>query len=246
MRLDDKKFTEMFVLSQLRELYKEFPSGIIKSGESPDFLLKITPRKSIGIEITRVFHRDIHGVIDTESDLRTVFMEQLKARLRDFLPIGVWICLRFNHRYLLSPENFLSNLIGTTVAMRKAILAAREQKSIRLLPIKKLPPALLFISLGIMPDREAEIWEIDSEPLPASQFCDLVKERIFAKEGKAQLYHKKRVHQLWLLLYAFRVPKGAAEYFRTYPFSVGNHWERIILLELENSKLYELSNGDRL
>ena len=34
--------------------YKEFPKGKLVGSESPDFILKITPRKSIGIEITKI------------------------------------------------------------------------------------------------------------------------------------------------------------------------------------------------
>lgn len=45
---------EILILELFRNNYAGFPKGKLIKSESPDFILKINPRKSIGIEITRL------------------------------------------------------------------------------------------------------------------------------------------------------------------------------------------------
>jgi len=47
-----KSIQERIVLDRFRQSYKDFPSGRIIKSESPDFLIRISPKKSIGIELT--------------------------------------------------------------------------------------------------------------------------------------------------------------------------------------------------
>ncbi|MCW0482570.1 hypothetical protein [Gaoshiqia sediminis] len=53
----DKQY-EKQILLQFADLYGEFPKGKLVAGESPDFLLKIKPRKAIGIELTELKGQD--------------------------------------------------------------------------------------------------------------------------------------------------------------------------------------------
>ena len=45
---------EILILELFRKCYADFPKGKLIKSESPDFILNITPKKSIGIEITRL------------------------------------------------------------------------------------------------------------------------------------------------------------------------------------------------
>jgi ATP adenylyltransferase/5',5'''-P-1,P-4-tetraphosphate phosphorylase II len=45
---------EILILDLFRKNYPDFPKGKLMKSESPDFILKIAPKKSIGIEITRL------------------------------------------------------------------------------------------------------------------------------------------------------------------------------------------------
>lgn len=47
-----KSGRERAILDRFRHGYKEFPKGKLIKSESPDFILKISPKKSIGIELT--------------------------------------------------------------------------------------------------------------------------------------------------------------------------------------------------
>jgi hypothetical protein len=45
---------EIMILELFRKSYAVFPKGKLVKSESPDFILNLSPRKSIGIEITRL------------------------------------------------------------------------------------------------------------------------------------------------------------------------------------------------
>ena len=55
--LNEKKTYEIAVLDSFRVLLPDFPKGVLFPGESPDFILSLTPRTKIGIELTRLNQR---------------------------------------------------------------------------------------------------------------------------------------------------------------------------------------------
>ena len=59
--MEEKKIKEVAILELFRDLYPEFPKGIINAAESPDFILSMGPRKKIGIELTRLNQRIPHA-----------------------------------------------------------------------------------------------------------------------------------------------------------------------------------------
>lgn len=48
-----KKQSERIILDLFKELYDEFPKSRVVSSECPDFLLKCSPHRTIGVELTR-------------------------------------------------------------------------------------------------------------------------------------------------------------------------------------------------
>ena len=50
--MNDKKRSESVIINLFRKNFPGFPKGLLKPSESPDFILGITPRQKIGIELT--------------------------------------------------------------------------------------------------------------------------------------------------------------------------------------------------
>jgi hypothetical protein len=50
----DKDSEEWLVMRYFREKYTDFPRGKLVKSESPDFILKLSRKRSIGIEMTRL------------------------------------------------------------------------------------------------------------------------------------------------------------------------------------------------
>lgn len=58
MTLPVKIHKEKLVLELFRRYYNEFPKGRLQKTESPDFILKISTKKSIGIELTELYNHN--------------------------------------------------------------------------------------------------------------------------------------------------------------------------------------------
>ena len=54
--MNEKKQAESFIIRRFKEHCPDFPKGSLKPSESPDFILGITPRQKIGIELT-ILHK---------------------------------------------------------------------------------------------------------------------------------------------------------------------------------------------
>ncbi len=63
---------EKEVLEEFRKRYKDFPKGKVNKTESPDFIIRVSKKKSIGIELTQL------TADKTEADH---FFDNLKALL---------------------------------------------------------------------------------------------------------------------------------------------------------------------
>jgi hypothetical protein len=50
----NQKEEERLIIEYFRKHYSAFPKGRLAKSESPDFILKVHPKNSIGIEITRL------------------------------------------------------------------------------------------------------------------------------------------------------------------------------------------------
>ena len=45
---------ELLIMEQFRKEFKEFPKGKLLKSESPDFILRVSPKNTIGIELTKL------------------------------------------------------------------------------------------------------------------------------------------------------------------------------------------------
>jgi len=45
---------ELLIMEQFRNEFNEFPKGKLQKSESPDFILRISPKNAIGIELTKL------------------------------------------------------------------------------------------------------------------------------------------------------------------------------------------------
>jgi hypothetical protein len=98
--LEEKKIQERSILDHFRNHYPDFPKGKVIPGESPDFILKITSRRSIGIELSSLpsssynilnrtdFQELVHGI------QQTMIKKEEKIRLyRKTKSLEYWLIL---------------------------------------------------------------------------------------------------------------------------------------------------------
>jgi len=90
--MNNKFEKEIEVLNVFRKLYPHFPKGKLVKWESPDFLLKITPKKTIGIELTSIFSdfsfQEIKNTIYRKEDKISIY-QKIK-------PFQLWLVIYGN------------------------------------------------------------------------------------------------------------------------------------------------------
>ena len=69
----DRKIQERAILDQFRKHYPDFPKGKIIPSESPDFILKTSPKRSIGIELSSLPSLSYH--IQNKADLQRLIQD---------------------------------------------------------------------------------------------------------------------------------------------------------------------------
>jgi len=51
---------EMLIMEYFKNEYKEFPKGKLQKSESPDFILRVSPKNAIGIELTKLHGQTVN------------------------------------------------------------------------------------------------------------------------------------------------------------------------------------------
>ena len=72
-----KKEKERLVIEQFRDTYTEFPKGKLVLSESPDFVIRTSPRYSIGIELVSLPYSGTHR---SQEDIKHV-LEKKQEKL---------------------------------------------------------------------------------------------------------------------------------------------------------------------
>lgn len=94
-----KSVKEQVIFDRFRQAYTDFPKGKLIKSESPDFLLKISPRKTIGIELTALprpsYELDIHLLQDFLKDIQNAIIkkEDKLALYRKKWAIEYWLVI---------------------------------------------------------------------------------------------------------------------------------------------------------
>lgn len=92
----NQKEEEKLVMQYFRDFYPEFPKGKLSQSESPDFILKLGPKKSIGIELT---------TLDRNTDSLKVKIETTLENKDD--KIGLYQRKQFNAIWLIIHVDFI-------------------------------------------------------------------------------------------------------------------------------------------
>jgi len=106
----NQKEEEKLVMQYFRKSWNDFPKGKLVVSESPDFILRINPKKSIGIELTRLPESNSF----TESLIE--ILEKKEQKLRLYMGQGfieIWLIIYADDLTKISKYNFrnkISNL----------------------------------------------------------------------------------------------------------------------------------------
>ena len=112
-RFMKKKDEEKLIIQHFRKHYPDFPKGRLIPSESPDFILKISPHRSIGIELTRLVNEEDPVI----SILVAIEKKEAKRPTYDHMHLSeLWLIIHADNvfdRIRYNLENKATSLLGT-------------------------------------------------------------------------------------------------------------------------------------
>ena len=111
--MNDKKHTESIIINLFREHFPDFPKGSLKPSESPDFILGITPRQNIGIELTSLHpHFSDTELLSYENITACLEAKNEKLRLYQRKKLNeYWLIISVNDLHSWNRMNIHNKLI---------------------------------------------------------------------------------------------------------------------------------------
>lgn len=241
-----KKNEEKLLLRHFRELYPGFPKGKINSSESPDFILQLNPKQSIGIELMRM-HKD---KTDTEAfaprsaeKLKRVLIKNTRIFVEQESKCKCYTVLYFTPDFELVKEQVIP-LAKTLSEIITKKISKKDKHSPFQETINNLVNNDVIQSVRLLyhPAVQFSYWTSGVTYLTSSLTKELFIRHISEKEEKMDLYRQKQLDQYWLVLltdFANRsTPFNLSNKLSNWSFKSSFH--KVFLFEIFNPVIYEL------
>lgn len=242
----DKKQLEILLINYFRETYTDFPKGILRASESPDFILTFKNRQQLGIELTRLNPKNAMPP-DAGENKRNGYRERVIGISKDLFertsPLKLFVKFLFSEKIEISVEREMLLAIQLTNLIREAVQSEKEEGFFKiLLSGERLPEGIDDLLIVNHPALNTSVWERSNNLGISNNVVDDIRTSIRKKDEKLELYQKQRLNYYWLLIFSDRV-RGVrnfnlSEKIINHKFT--SHFQHVFLFDLIKSDIYEL------
>lgn len=242
----EKKQLEILLMDYFRRCYTEFPKGGIVASESPDFLVKLKSKNTLGIELTRLNPGNAAEPNKKqllEIDKRESLITFTKELFYQHSQQSLFVKFLFSEKKNLLPEKEMM----LAVKISRLILNAVNNKSrdgFFTVSIKdgELPDEIDELFIANHPKLETGIWERSNNLGISTNVVDDIVTAIHKKDDKLRLYYKNHLNYYWLLITTDRL-RGVKSLnlpnkIRNHKFE--SHFQHVFLFDLIKSEVYEI------
>lgn len=242
----DKKQLEILLIQYFRECYTDFPKGIVKPSESPDFIVQMKNNHDLGIELTRL---NPANAIQSDDGVfyEIEFREKLIERTRELFErtsgLKLFVKFLFSDKYKMEPDKELLVSVQLVNEIRKAVQNRNENEFFKeTIPDSKLPKGIESVLVVNHPVMETSVWERANNLGVSVDVVDDIRKSIHKKDEKLGLYQKQRLNYYWLLVFTDRL-RGVKNY--NLANKIINHkfesrFQQVFLFDLIKSDIYRL------
>jgi hypothetical protein len=202
MPLDVKKQIEVLLMEYFRNAYPDFPKGKLIPSESPDFILGLKNRTSVGIEITRLYPSDQKNVLPPpiDSSIEMQFINKVKELVEGYNTQPLFVKFLFTKGHSINESHILSAAIMTAVALRNALNNAKADFSFKIISHTLLPSFLKSVLVIKHRLLSVSLWEKANHQGFSNNIAADINNAIQKKDDKMKLYQSKNLQQYWLLI----------------------------------------------
>ncbi len=243
-KIEEKQYLKHFILE-----CQNFPTGKIIETESPDFIIKLNKKNSIGLEMTKLYFSEDNKNHKPNHHFNTIENKIIeKSKNKYFEKNKLNISAHFN---LSDIENFSTNNNNTNNLSDKICNIISENlknknfnKFFQIkISDKKLPKEIKSITLVRHPDDKLSFWRCCDNKIDQKNFIENIEDVLNKKEEKFELYQKRMNDSYWLVIVAECIKCSTN-------FSINNILEKwhfnssfnkVYLFSLFDQKIYELN-----
>ncbi len=244
--MEDKKQIENLLVAGFRAFYPEFPKGNLVPSESPDFIMRTTNNRYLGIELTRL-HSGITGITSDAEKSRIKREEEIVEKAADIFSsssdIPLFVKFLFSKHPEVSPERILSVSAQAVQVIRKETGKQTRDDFISLLIAdKNLPAGIKSILVLRQPGLIESVWERANNLGISDDIITDIRFSIKKKDEKLRIYHKRKLNLYWLLVIADRL-QGISSF--SIENKIQNHefnsrFQHVFLYELMRERVFRL------
>lgn len=204
-----KKQLEILIVNYFRESFADFPKGIIKPSESPDFILSLRSKNQLGIELTRLNPGNASPPDDAyllESESRDRFIDFVKEIVEKHVSHQLFVKFLFSDHKKINTENEMMAAVKTAGKIREKLSGKKHESFFRvLLTSSELPDGLNEVLIVNHPALQVSVWERSNNLGVSNDVVDDIRNSIRKKDEKLKLYQKQRLNFYWLLIITDRL-----------------------------------------
>lgn len=241
-----KKQLEILLINYFKECYPDFPKGKTEPSESPDFIVTLKSKNSLGIELTRLNPLNASapdaGQL-SRINVRESIIESARTLFEETSPEKLFVKFLFSEQNNIEPEKELSTSVKLVNIIRKAI-SQKSRDSFFKIQIKAsdLPAGVECVMIASHPELETSVWERSNNLGVSENVVADIKEAILKKDKKIGLYQKQRLNYYWLLITTDRL-RGVKEYNlsdKILNYTYESRFQHVFLMDLIKSKVFQL------
>lgn len=243
----DKKQLEILLIQYFRESYADFPKGILKPSESPDFIVQMKNRHDLGIELTRLNPANAEPPDDKDFykiEARERLIERTKELFEQTSRLKLFVKFLFSENQKINSEQEIIRAVQLVNEIRKAVQNRNGNAFFKeTLPESKLSKGLESVLIVNHPKMESSIWERANNLGVSNNVVDDIRKSIHKKDQKLlQIYQKQRLNYYWLLIFTDRL-RGVKNF--NLANKIINHkfesqFQQVFLFDLIKSDIYRL------
>ena len=242
----EKKQLEVLIMHYLTEYCGIFPAGKLVPSESPDFILKIKKKFSIGIELTRLnpLNAQLLNNIDLERDrIRDEIIDRAKTNFIQSSSLNLFVKFLFSDKTKINPESVLVFSARLTNLVRNAVKDKNSNSFFReTISNSSLPKGLDEVLIVHDPGLKSSIWERSNNLGVSANIIDDIRETILKKDENLVLYQKQQLNSYWLIITTDRLRGTKNSQLRN---TIGNvlfhaHFEHVFLFDLMRAECHKL------
>jgi hypothetical protein len=205
----EKKELETLIIHYFRNSYPEFPKGETIPSESPDFLVKLKNRRTLGIELTRLHppeEKTVEEFRQQENTFRDNLIRFAQELFEQDSPFRLFVKFLFSEKESIGEERKLVTAVKSVNAIREALNKRKAGSVFRiLLSGASLPPGIDELLIVNHPAMSTSVWERANNLGMSDNIINDIRQSVLKKDEKIRIYQKQRLNYYWLLVIADRL-----------------------------------------